>query len=125
MVASADPLFFYGRIRLLQAAYLCHCTLSAQLYTQCATRSLAEILQESLARTLPPLDDVPAAAADVLAHMSILHDAALWQASTVTIPESLQAALHALTFIFMWVLIAIFISICTVTRRGSSCEPYK
>ena len=59
-------------------------------------RPLAEILQESLAHTLPPLDDVPAEEADILAHMSILDDAALWQTSMVTMSESQQEALHAL-----------------------------
>jgi predicted transcriptional regulator len=59
-------------------------------------RPLAEILQESLAHTLPPLDDVPAEEAEILAHFSTLDDAALWQASTITMPESQQHALHAL-----------------------------
>ena len=63
---------------------------------QVTKRSLAEILQESLAHTLPPLDDVPAAEAEVLAHMSNLDDPALWHISTVTMPESQQEELHAL-----------------------------
>ena len=63
---------------------------------QVTKRPLAEILQDSLAHTLPPLDDVPAKDAEVLAHMSTLDDAALWHASRVTMPESQQEALHAL-----------------------------
>ena len=57
---------------------------------QVTKRPLAEILQDSLAHILPPLDDVPAKEAEVLAHMSTLDDAALWQASRVTMPESQQ-----------------------------------
>jgi len=63
---------------------------------QVTKRPLAEILQESLAHTLPPLDDVPVEEVDVLAHMSTLDDAALWHASKVTMPEGQQEALHAL-----------------------------
>jgi hypothetical protein len=63
---------------------------------QVTKRPLAEILQESLGHTLPPLDDVPAEEVDVLAYMSTLDDAALWQASQVTMPEGQQVELHAL-----------------------------
>jgi hypothetical protein len=63
---------------------------------QVTKRPLAEILQESLVHTLPPLDDVPAEEAEVLAHMSTLDDAALWQTSAATMPESQQEELHAL-----------------------------
>jgi predicted transcriptional regulator len=63
---------------------------------QVTKRPLAEILQESLAHTLPPLDDVSGEEADVLAHMSTLGDAALWQASKATIPEDQREELLAL-----------------------------
>jgi hypothetical protein len=63
---------------------------------QATNRPLTEILQESLAHTLPPLDDIPAEEADVLVHMSTLNDAALWQASKVTLPERQQKELHVL-----------------------------
>jgi hypothetical protein len=63
---------------------------------QVTKRPLAEILQESLAHTLPPLDDVPAEEGDVLAHMSTLDDAALWQASKATMSEGEEEELHAL-----------------------------
>ncbi len=42
-------------------------------------RPLAEILQESLRHTVPPLDDVDNDEADILAHLSTLDDAALWR----------------------------------------------
>jgi predicted transcriptional regulator len=63
---------------------------------QATKRPLAEILQESLAHTLPPLDDVPADEVDVLVSMSALDDAALWQASKITLAEPQQEELHAL-----------------------------
>ena len=63
---------------------------------QVTNRPLADILQESRAHTLPPLDDVSGEDAAVLARMSTLDDIALWQASRVTIPESQQAELHAM-----------------------------
>lgn len=45
---------------------------SATHLAQLTQRSLADILQESLARTLPPLDDVGREEALELAHMSLL-----------------------------------------------------
>ncbi len=59
-------------------------------------RPVGEILQESLAHTLPPLDDIPADEADVLARMSTLDDAALWQVSKSTLPEHQQEELQTL-----------------------------
>ena len=76
--------------------------LSEHLYStvsklaQVTNRPLTEIIQESLAHTLPPLDDVPGEEAGVLAHMSTLDYTALWQASRVTIPESQREELHVL-----------------------------
>jgi hypothetical protein len=63
---------------------------------QATQRPLAEILQESLAHTLSPLDDVTAEEADHLAQMSTLDDAALWHASTATLSETEQETLHTL-----------------------------
>src|SRR5919199_5599676 len=63
---------------------------------QVTKRPLAEILQESLAHTLPPLDDVPAEEAECLARMSTMDDAALWHISHSTLSEHQQEALNAL-----------------------------
>jgi predicted transcriptional regulator len=63
---------------------------------QATERPLAEILRESLAHTLPPLDDVSADEADVLARMSTLDDSVLWQASKITLPEPQQEELRTL-----------------------------
>jgi predicted transcriptional regulator len=63
---------------------------------QMTQRPLAEILQESLAHTLPPLDDVPAEEAECLAQMSTMDDAALWHISHTTLSEHQQEALHTL-----------------------------
>jgi hypothetical protein len=73
-----------------------HLYRAASKLAQVTKRPLAEILQESLVHTLPPLDDVPAEEVDVLAHMSILDDAGLWRASQVTMPEGQQEELLAL-----------------------------
>jgi predicted transcriptional regulator len=78
-------------LELPEPLYRTVCTLA-----QVTKRPLAEILQESLAHALPPLDDVPPEEAEILARMSTMDDAALWQASTVAMPESQQEALHAL-----------------------------
>jgi hypothetical protein len=73
-----------------------HLYRTVHILAQVTKRPLAELLQESLMHTLPPLDDVPTEEAEVLAHMSILDDAALWQTSAATMPESQQEELHAL-----------------------------
>ncbi len=59
-------------------------------------RSLAVVLQESLAHTLPPLDDVPSEEADALAQLSLLDDSALWQESKGSLSKSQQEILQAL-----------------------------
>ncbi len=69
---------------------------TASKLAQASNRPLAEILQEGLALILPPLDDMPAKEADVLAHLSTLDDAALWQVSRVTMLENQQEELHTL-----------------------------
>ena len=73
-----------------------HLYRAARKLAQATQRPLAAILQESLAHTLPPLDDVPAEEADHLAQMSTLDDAALWHASNATLSETEQETLHAL-----------------------------
>src|SRR5262249_29448126 len=78
-------------LELPEPLYRTVCTLA-----RVTKRPLAEILQESLAHTLPPLDDVPPEESEILAYMSIMDAAALWQASTVALPEGQQEDLHVL-----------------------------
>ena len=59
-------------------------------------RPLAEILQESLSHTLPPLDDVDSDEADILAQLSALDDAALWHEFQSGIVEKEQDLLDTL-----------------------------
>lgn len=59
-------------------------------------RPLAEILQESLNHTLPPLDDVDSDEADILAQLSALDDAALWHEFQSGIVEKEQDLLDTL-----------------------------
>jgi hypothetical protein len=63
---------------------------SANQVAQATRRPLADILQESLAHSLPPLDDVPPEDVVELAHLSTMDDAALWQAGAATMPATDQ-----------------------------------
>jgi hypothetical protein len=73
-----------------------HLFQAANRLAQATQRPLSEVLKDTLAQALPPLDDVSPDEADVLAHMSSLDDPALWQASRATMPEGQQVALHTL-----------------------------
>ncbi|MBE2219997.1 MAG: hypothetical protein IAF02_00570 [Anaerolineae bacterium] len=59
-------------------------------------RPLSEILQDSLAYTLPPLDDVPPEEADELARLSQLNDADLWQIAKSHLSSEKQTTLESL-----------------------------
>ena len=69
---------------------------TASKLAQVTKRPLAEILQESLSLALPPLDDVSPQEGEILAQMSMLDDASLWQLSSVTMSEDQLEVLHAL-----------------------------
>ena len=68
---------------------------AAQL-AKATNRPVAEIVQESLNHTLPPLDDVPAEEAAELAGLSLLDDAALWQVACAELPVDQQMEMHKL-----------------------------
>jgi hypothetical protein len=63
---------------------------------QATERPIAEVLQDSLAHALPPLDDLPPEEAVEVAQFSILGDAALWQIGEATLPAEHQAELNRL-----------------------------
>lgn len=69
---------------------------SAAQVAEATQRSVADIVQESLAHTLPPLDDVSPAEATELARLSTLDDAALWQVGNSTMPADEQTTLEQL-----------------------------
>ena len=69
---------------------------TARKLARVTKRPLAEILQEGLSLALPPLDDVSPQEGEVLAQMSMLDDASLWQVSATTLPEDQQEELHTL-----------------------------
>ena len=71
---------------------------SASRIAQATQRPLADILQESLAHTLPPLEDVTPEEAIELARLSNLDDAALWQVSYATLPAVDQYRLQGERF---------------------------
>jgi hypothetical protein len=66
---------------------------SAYQIAQSTQRPLAEIVQESLSHTLPPLDDLPPGEAAELIYLARLDDAALWQASYANMPTTHQVEL--------------------------------
>lgn len=63
---------------------------SAIHVAQVTQRPLTDILQEGIAHTLPPLDDLSAEEADRLARLSILPDAELWRVSEALLPATEQ-----------------------------------
>lgn len=73
-----------------------HLYRSARQLAQATRRPLADILQESLANTLPPLDDVSPDEAEALAQLSTLDDAALWREAQASLPAGQQTELEDL-----------------------------
>jgi len=73
-----------------------HLYQAANRLAQATQRPLSEILQDTLAHSLPPLDDVSPEEADLLAQMSSLDDAALWRASRAVMSEEQQHELALL-----------------------------
>lgn len=69
---------------------------SAAQVAQVTKRPLIDILQESIAHTLPPLDDVSPAEAIELAQLSTLTDAELWRVSAALLPPAEQRELQDL-----------------------------
>lgn len=63
---------------------------------QATQRPAHNILQDLLAHSLPPLDDVASEEAEFLAQMSTLDDAALWRASRCRMSEHDQETLDRL-----------------------------
>jgi len=57
---------------------------------------LEAILRDSVARTLPPLDDVPPEEVVELARLTGLDDIALWREARVTMTATEQAEMHKL-----------------------------
>lgn len=60
------------------------------------TRPLAEIIQESLTRTLPPLDDIPTEEQLEFARLSTLDDGTLWQIADGGLTAEEQDEMHHL-----------------------------
>lgn len=69
---------------------------SATRIAQATQRSLVDILQEGIAHTLPPLDDVSVEEAEELAQLSSLTDAELWRISAILLPVGEQQELQEL-----------------------------
>lgn len=69
---------------------------SASRLAETTNRPLSDILQDSLAHTLPPLDDVPPEEAEELAQLSLLNDADLWQVAQTNLSPEERLELDAL-----------------------------
>ena len=57
---------------------------------------MEQVLQESIARTLPPLDDVSPEEATALAQMALLEDGELWRQARAELPLAQQQELERL-----------------------------
>ncbi len=69
---------------------------TARQMARITRRPLEEVLEESIERALPPLDDVPPDEADELAALSALDDGALWDEARKELPPEQQAELETL-----------------------------
>lgn len=69
---------------------------SAQRMAQATERPLSEIIADSLAHALPPLDDVPEEEVVSLVKLSLLDDAQLWQVAAQSMPPEDQDNLYRL-----------------------------
>ena len=67
---------------------------SARQVAEATKRPLEAILTDSIARTLPPLDDVSPAEAAELAKLAGLDDASLWREARATMKPVEQAMMH-------------------------------
>ena len=68
----------------------------ARQMAELTSQPLEAMLRDSLVRTLPPLDDVPAQEAADLVGLAGLSDAALWRVARVTMGTAEQAEMHTL-----------------------------
>lgn len=69
---------------------------AARKLAEATRQPLEQVLQASLARVLPPLDDVPPEEVAELSALALLEDVALWQTARATMPSTDQRALHDL-----------------------------
>lgn len=69
---------------------------SARQVAEATRRPLEAILTDSIAHTLPPLDDVSPAEAAELAKLAGLDDASLWREARATMKPVEQATMHEL-----------------------------
>lgn len=69
---------------------------SARQMARATRRPLEEVLEASIERSLPPLDDVPPEEAYELAALAMLDDGALWDEAKKELPAEQQKELEAL-----------------------------
>ena len=76
-----------------------HLYQSTNQLARATKRPLADILQDSLSHTLPPLDDVPPEESEELVKLSSLNDGELWQVAQQNLTPEKQAQLDELFLI--------------------------
>jgi hypothetical protein len=69
---------------------------SARQVAEATKQPLEAILTDSIARTMPPLDDVPPEEAAELAKLASLDDASLWREARATMNPLEQTMMHQL-----------------------------
>ncbi|MBX7236160.1 MAG: hypothetical protein K1X65_17385 [Caldilineales bacterium] len=69
---------------------------SARQIAEVTQRPIEHVIEDSIARTLPPLDDVPQAEVADLAALALLDDASLWRESRVMMPMNQQVEMNEL-----------------------------
>ncbi len=69
---------------------------SAREMARVTHKPMEEVLQESIQRVLPPLDDVPPEDAKALAALSMLDDRELWREARAELPIDQQKELDSL-----------------------------
>ena len=70
---------------------------SARRISEATQQPLEVVLRNSIAHTMPPLDDVPKEEAAELAAMAVMSDATLWQEARAMMCVNDQAKLRLLT----------------------------
>lgn len=70
----------------------------AQRVSEATGQAIETILQNSIAKALPPLDDVPSEEVENLARLSLLDDAALWREAKQMMTEAEEADMQTLLY---------------------------
>lgn len=96
MIATLDPAHVAGPERTVTLRVPDVLFERVQHAAETLKRSFEDVVLNALATALPPLDDLPAGAADDLGALAFLNDAALFEVARATPPAELGAEMDAL-----------------------------